>query len=200
MSQKTIAVDLDDVLASSAQGFVDFSNKQWGTNLSVDDYREHWGNMWQVDDAEYHKRAQIVYKSGAVRDFVAHEDARTALGVLSQKYELVIATSRVKAIEKDTKVWLDTHYRGIFKAVHLGGFYDTISHESHSLTKAELCQRIGADYLIDDQPKHCLAVAEAGMTALLFGDYPWNRETAIRQGVTRVFSWREVLAFFDGKN
>jgi len=36
-----IAVDIDDVLANLAQEIVDFSNKNWGTNLTIDDYNEH---------------------------------------------------------------------------------------------------------------------------------------------------------------
>lgn len=37
---KTIAVDLDDVLSASVPGFVAYSNKRWGTTLTLDDYDE----------------------------------------------------------------------------------------------------------------------------------------------------------------
>ncbi|HJQ08525.1 MAG TPA: hypothetical protein VJ836_03545 [Candidatus Saccharimonadales bacterium] len=40
--RRIIAVDIDDVLSASAEGFVVFSNKQWGTRLTLDDYTEDW--------------------------------------------------------------------------------------------------------------------------------------------------------------
>lgn len=39
---KTIAVDLDDVLAISAQALVEYSNSRWGTRLTVEEYDEDW--------------------------------------------------------------------------------------------------------------------------------------------------------------
>lgn len=50
MKRLTIAVDIDDVLADNAAGFVTFSNERWGTNLTPDDYGEHWVKVWQVDN------------------------------------------------------------------------------------------------------------------------------------------------------
>ena len=40
--------------------------------------------------------------------------------------------------------------------------------------------------------KHCLAVAETGRRALLFGDYNWNKQTVLSAGVERVVDWAEV--------
>ena len=66
-------------------------------------------------------------------------------------------------------------------------------------TKAELCQKLGVDCLIDDQLKHCIGVAELGMEAILFGDYGWNQSEALPTGVRRVVSWKGVEEYFDGK-
>ena len=41
----------------------------------------------------------------------------------------------------------------------------------NKLTKGMLAKEIKADYLIDDQLKHCSAAAELGIPALLFGVY-----------------------------
>lgn len=195
-----IAVDLDDVLAASAQGFVGFSNKRWGTNLTIEDFSEHWGEMWQVDHEEYVARSKVVYKSRTILDFAKVDRALEVLKELSKKYKLVITTSRVRAIQEDTHLWLSRHYEGLFEEVHLAGFYDTISENSHKMTKAELCKSIGADFLIDDQPKHCLAAADAGVSSILFGNYPWNRNVGrLPKGVVRAKNWQEVLEFFDGK-
>jgi hypothetical protein len=50
---------------------------------------------------------------------------------------------------------------------------------------------------IDDQPKHCVAAADIGIKALLFGEYSWNRTDTLPVGVARVKDWVAVLQYFD---
>lgn len=199
MTKQTIAVDIDDVLAASVESWIAYSNKKWGTHLTVDDYDEDWAKMWGVDNTEGKKRANHLYTSGIVGTFNRFDDAEHVLKELSKKYKLVITTSRVLQVEKDTLEWIDRHYNGIFKEVHLARIFDADHPEPLKVTKRELCEMIGADYLIDDHPKHCFAVAGAGMTALLFGDYAWSRNLGeLPEGVVRVKDWAAVRQFFDG--
>ena len=206
MARQTIAVDIDDVLAASAAEWVRFSNERWGTNLTVDDYHEDWALMWQVDRATESQRALEIYASGMIRDFPPDKLAKEVLKELSADYDLVIATSRVYKVHQDTLKWLDEHYGGIFKAFHMSGIYDRIADGAlpdegvHHLTKGELVAEIGADYLIDDQPKHCLAAAEAGLKAILFGDYLWNRTLKdLPAGVAFCKDWQAVREYFNGR-
>lgn len=201
MAKPIIAVDLDDVLASSAQSLVDFSNERWGTNLTVEDYNEDWSKMWQVDRKTEEERAVIVHGSGWAQSMPPHDAALEVLRRLKNRYELVIATSRVIKVHKETLAWLDRHYKGVFEAVHTSGIYDAdITDDTHRATKAQLIAEIGADYLIDDQLKHCLAVAEAGMEVVLFGDYAWNwYDGKLPRRVTRCADWAAVEAYFDAK-
>lgn len=74
---------------------------------------------------------------------------------LSERFELVIATSRHKAVHDQTLKWLDTYFEGIFSNMHMAGIFDDGQEGSHLKTKADLIRGIKADYLIDDQPKHC---------------------------------------------
>ncbi len=60
MHTPIIAIDIDDVLADYAAGFVKFSNARWGLNLTIADYDEHWGNVWGVDVDEVRRRADIM--------------------------------------------------------------------------------------------------------------------------------------------
>jgi 5'(3')-deoxyribonucleotidase len=198
MKKPVIAVDVDDVLAASAQGWVDFSNQKWGTNLTVDDYDEDWSKMWGVDRQEEMKRAKEVYNAVIVRDFRHDDTALPVLQKLAKKYELIVATSRVQAMHTETLEWLDKHYKGIFSGFHRSGLFDVLTPDSHKGTKAELIKKIGADYLIDDQPKHCLAVADLGIETILFGDYGWNSNIGeLPPRVTRCFDWAAVERYFD---
>jgi uncharacterized HAD superfamily protein len=196
---KTIAVDIDDVLAASAEGFVEFSNERWGTNLKVTDYDEHWVNMWQVSIEEVRKRTHEWYDAKLVTTYQPKDDAKEVLTKLAKRFKLVVATARAVDLQKDTLDWIDVHYKGVFSEVHHAGIWDSITMGKYNATKTELCKQIGADYLVDDQLKHCLSADEAGISAVLFGDYTWNQKEDLPQTIHRAISWNEVLRYFENK-
>ena len=189
-----IAIDIDDVLAENAIGFVAFSNERWGTRLSVDDYSEHWSEMWHVDSEEAERRAYVFHDSGVIKGYAHIGGAEEVLRNMSQVHYLMVATSRRLQVQSDTLLWIEEHFPGIFasSAVYFSGLWDTVHEGSHKLTKTELITQINADVLIDDQLKHCLAVSETGRNAILFGDYTWNRADSLPDRVVRCHSWSEV--------
>lgn len=189
-----IAIDIDDVLAENAIGFVAFSNERWGTRLRVDDYSEHWSEMWHVDSEEAERRAHVFHDSGAIKGYAHIGGAEEVLRNMSQVHHLMVATSRRLQVQSDTLLWIEEHFPGVFasSAVYFSGLWDTVHEDSHKLTKTELITQINADVLIDDQLKHCLAVSETGRNAILFGDYTWNRADSLPDRVVRCHSWLEV--------
>lgn len=198
MNQQTIAIDLDDVLATSVKSWVAYSNAQWGTNLTVDDYGEDWAKMWNVDQEEEKRRALQLYESGILSTFERAEQAEKVVKRLSQHYKLVITTSRVEHVRQATLDWVNTHFKDMFEEIHFAGFYDSLQKNATKLTKADLLKSIGADYLIDDQPKHCFAAAEIGINSILFGDYQWSRGIKkLPEHVTRCKDWLAVQEYFD---
>ena len=194
MRRLKIAIDVDDVLAENAAGFVAFSNQRWSTSLGVDDYDEHWSKMWNIDNDEVERRATEFHESAVMRDYGHIGGAFSVLQYLSQAHHLAIATSRRLQMREDTLAWISEHFPGIFvnDAIHFAGIWDTVSDTSHSMTKADLIAQIDADILIDDQLKHCIAVAETGRHALLFGDYRWNRQKHLPPRVIRCANWDDV--------
>lgn len=193
-----IAVDVDDVLAASVSGWVAYSNAKWGTNLTPEDYHEDWITLWGVDHETGVERARVVHESGLIGQFEHDDKALPVLKKLARRYSLVVVTSRVSAVQADTLEWLDKHYKGLFDGVFLAGLYEKMGGDAHLLTKAETLQSIGAQYVIDDQPKHCFGAAAVGIKALLFGDYAWSRNlTELPEGVTRARDWAAVGEYFD---
>ena len=194
MRRLRIAVDVDDVLAENAAGIVAFSNQRWGTNLTVDDYDEHWAKMWQVDNAEVERRTAEIVSTSLSAGYGHIGGALEVLERLAQHHHLMIATSRCLQVKGDTIAWIDEHFPGIFAstAVYFSGIWDELTNDSHRATKAELMTQINADVLIDDQLKHCQAVAAHGRNALLFGDYAWNQATVLPAGGVRCTNWYEV--------
>lgn len=198
MQKPIIAVDLDDVLTNNAQAFADFSNATWGTNLTADDFDEDWNIVWGTEIEETQRRAELFHSDDVFDGFMHKEDALNVLTKLHKNYTLVIATSRREVVRGITESWLERHYAGLFSGVYFTGFFDG-KHGVDALkkTKKDLVIEIGADYLIDDQPKHCFGAAEAGLRAVLFGDYRWNQVARLPKGITRCSNWPEVGQYFD---
>lgn len=199
MPRQTIAIDIDDVLADQAAAFVEFSNNQWGTSLQVNDYTEHWAELWGIDVDEVRIRSDQYHDSGTIGRFKHKPEALPVLKRLHERYSLVVVTSRRRIVRDETLSWIQQHFEGLFDDVHFAGFFDDLHDAKWSHTKAEVIVELGADYLIDDQPKHCLATAEAGVDSVLFGDYPWNTLGELPPKVTRCITWSDVERYFDGR-
>jgi 5'(3')-deoxyribonucleotidase len=194
-----IAVDIDDVIVSEAAFIVNYSNKHWGHALSLDDYREHWGSMWKVGPGEVERRADILHSPGMIRNYSMLENAHYALKELNKDFRLIVLTSRRKVVEEETRQWLGESFGDIFDGIHFTGFWDTITNESHLLSKADLTRDLGVSYLIDDQPKHCFGAAEHGVKAILFGDLAESKHVELPKRVVRCKNWQEVLEYFSDK-
>jgi uncharacterized HAD superfamily protein len=201
MLRPTIAVDIDDVLSANAEGFVAFSNRRYGLQLVPENYSEDWRQVWQVDLAEAEQRANDFHESGVVSDYLAIAGAQSVLQSLKAEYRLIAVTSRQNRIAGRTLDWLDKHYSDIFENVLFAGIFDSKVHDAGMLkrTKVDVLQQHRASYLIDDQLKHCLAAAQAGIPSVLFGDYRWNQADSLPEGVTRCSGWAAVEEYFRGR-
>ncbi len=200
MNKKIIAVDIDEVLAANAPSFIKYTNNKWNMNLSVDDYHEHWAELWKTDHEETLRRAKQYNFSGAIESMSHFEDAKRVLNKLAHSFELVIITARRKELSQATQQWIEKHYPETFWNIYHAGIWDTEHVDAVTHTKADVCAEIGVSYLIDDQSKHCNAAQAAGVQAIMFGDYPWNRSDELFKGVVRCVDWDKVLEYFDGQN
>ncbi len=203
MRKEVIAIDIDDVLAANAEGFAAFSNDRWGTSLEPDDYTEHWAEMWSIDQEEADKRRNVIIKEKLFTSYRFFDEAKAVLKELKKNYKLVIVSSRSNEVHKETLKWLDAEYKGVFSEIHFAKMWDDPKlHilKKLKMTKAEICKEIGADYLVDDQPKHCIAAANAGIKVILFGDYKWSRDIKLIKNMTRAIDWHGVKEYFDGLN
>lgn len=198
-----IAIDVDDVLSRTSEGFIEFSNKTWGHALTPDDYDEDWARAWNTSVETARSRADILHASGVFSEFSYYAEALPVLTKLKKHYSLVVATSRRASISEESQEWLNRYYPNIFDDVFFSGIYDSKlgKHKDHiARTKNDLLVEIGADYLIDDQLKHCVAAGQHGVNTILFGDYAWNRSDELPSHVTRCSDWQAVEAYFAARS
>lgn len=196
MKKPVIAVDIDEVLGEYAVEFVKFSNERWGTTLTVDNYTEHWSDMWQISHEETMERAKDIYTPGVgpynrLNRIIGADEA---LKELKEKFDIILVTSRPLSTESETRAWLEQHYSGIASDIYFAGIYDSdITNLTFLKTKADVFSQINPVFVIDDQPKHCRAAAELEIDTILFGDYPWNQDVDDSTFITRCHNWQEVL-------
>lgn len=196
-----IAVDIDDVLSRSAEGFAAFSNREWQSGITADDYSEEWAVVWKIPLEDAIERAHQYHMLGAMGQYAHFEDAIPVIKKLQERFELVIVTSRRDMVKPETEVWLKKYFDGMFTAVHYVGMWDASDDVMQKLraNKTAVCLAIGATYLIDDQVKHCAGAADAGIETILFGDYRWNKTMQNAPRITKVRNWKEVGEYFDGR-
>jgi FMN phosphatase YigB (HAD superfamily) len=123
------------------------------------------------------------------------DGAVEALASLRKRLELVIVTSRDERSIGHTHIWLDKHFPGIFRGVEFVALWS----KGEKVSKALVCQQLGARYLVDDNADHCRLAAECGTQALLFGDTGWNRRAELSACMVRCKDWPAVLEYFDGR-
>jgi len=195
-----IAIDIDDVLSDYAGSLVEFANLRWHAGLTRELVSENWSKMFNIDGDEWLKRFDefMTIDPYAEMANMGGEQALTVLHQLKKQFQLVSLTSRPLDVVDITNDWLNQYFPGVFNDVIFGVPYQNGEDPNkwEKRTKADLAMKIGATYLIDDQPKHANSFAKIDGKSLLFGDYGWNRDAEILPGVTRVADWGEVADYF----
>lgn len=200
MSRPIIAVDADDTIFDENNAVRLYMNERYGFEHTVEDYEvtgpymNYFADIWQLSAAETTARYEafeVAYKM----NLKPLPRAIQVLRDLKANYDLVVLTSRNHRLVAYTHGSLAEHYPNIFKNV----YFKPLWGGAKKVTKAEICLEIGASYLIDDCFEHCELAAEAGVEALLFGEYGWNRIQELPPHMTRVKNWAVVKEYFDGR-
>lgn len=202
MSKKTVAVDLDDVVADSTDTLRLLVNKVAKVNLTRKHYDidgRYWGyyeKVWAENQIDH-----LVSFESLHDDMAKNQDhvelipgAKNALSQLKKTYKLVAVTSRRLEWVKATHEWLALKLPEVFEDVIF------VHHNNNDgRTKGDVCIEAGASYLVDDNPEHCQSAIDKGVKTILFGDYGWNRSVKASEKTMRAKNWQEVLEYFDNE-
>ena len=188
MRRLVIAVDCDDVLIRTTPFFVDAYNRQYGTKVTLD--KAHVGDeIWETDRATLDGRFAELMETEEYKTLAPSADEIAVLTALSKDHELHVITARRPHERETTQLVLDTYLPGVFTSLELVGFTGS---------KGEVCERINADILIDDNLRHLEDAIKHGLPkegAILFGDYAWNIDS--KGSFTRCHTWAEVQKEID---
>lgn len=190
-----IAVDADDVLVAHFEVLFEHLNARFGSDVSGADWHARY-----LDIGEYARDWGVPVDDvvDSVHDRLVSDDAfaeplpgaMEALQALQRTHRLVVVSARHQLLGEATHAWLDAHLPGVFEDVVLLGA-DRWG-DGLRVGKVDTLQELGASVLVDDSLSHCAAAADAGLRAILFGDYDWNRADALPEGVVRATGWPDV--------
>ena len=192
-----IAVDIDEVLAQFLAQLNVFYAQEFGTRFSLEHYSKYYfAPVWGVHDDKSNAIVHAFFETALFRDIEPVPGALEACRRLKDDLgcDLVVVTSRQNAVRTQTIEWVSRHFPEIFSDLHMCNHFAL---EGDVVAKSDVCKRIGAHVLIDDNPGYALDCASEGVPSLLFdwdGKYPWSKDgrTQGEELITTVASWREV--------
>ncbi len=195
-----IGIDLDEVLADFMTALIKFHNDKYDTAFERHQFHSYrvfeiWGGTQEEADGEISEFYNTEYFEG----IQPIPNAIESIDSLSKSHELSIITSRQNDISEKTLDWVNRHFKNKFTGVY---FTNQHSHNGISISKSSVCNKIGANLMIEDYLDYATECALAGKEVLLL-DCPWNKTQALPNKINRVYSWKEITETIDnnyGKN
>lgn len=197
---KTIAIDIDDVVADGTGSLIARVNERYGVSLTKQDYYDVGGEYWGYYERVWsqHDLHDTVDFDGLGIEMAIDQShvpllagAEFAIKQLAESYKVVFITSRNIEWEHATHRWFKQHFEYDEPKV----YFSTAHRDDKGKTKGQLCVELGAHVLIDDNVDHCQSAIDAGLSAVLFGDYGWQAN--IPETMTRCKDWQSVLEYFN---
>ncbi|XP_068663161.1 uncharacterized protein [Aristolochia californica] len=196
LGKLVVAVDVDEVLGNFLSALNKFIADRYSLNHSVSEYHVYeFFKIWNCSRMEADLRVHEFFKTPYFKTGIYPiPGAQRALVRLSRYCSLSVVTSRQNVIKDHTIEWIERHYPGLFREIHFGNHFAL---DGQSRPKSDICRSMGAQVLIDDNPRYAIECAEAGMRVLLFdydNSYPWSKTGSadLHPLVTKVHNWQEV--------
>lgn len=184
-----IGIDLDDVLSESTAAFIKFYNETYGTNLDIKTKEKYgWWEIVDVPREEYEKRVHKFYTTPYFKNTEPINDASETLKKLKKNNELYIITARGNNIKEITEKWVENNFPNIFSKIY---YTNQFEQGLKKTTKATICNNLNIDIFIEDSLEFAEDCAKSNRKVYLL-DYPWNQTDKLPEGITRVYSWREI--------
>jgi len=186
----TIAIDIDEVLADLNPHFIAFLNHTYGYNLTRESFTSsHVDEVLKCTPSEALEKIHAFYASPEFRSIKPLRGAVQAVQKLASNHRLIVITARHDELADDTRLFLTENFGEHLQEVL---FTNHTSLSGPTTTKAEICARYNADYLIDDNIGYALECSALNIQVLLL-DAPWNQIDILPTNVVRVMNWDEII-------
>jgi len=173
-----IAVDLDGVLAESMLVWCDRANREFGTQLNMEDL-DSWSSwkrfsiskddFYRLLDETWIDWEQIPPTEPGIADKV---------GRIEKFGDIDIVTGRSRGTEEAAKSWVENQKVRYRHFVRVAGWRDKIL--------------LNYDVYIDDAPDLMPLVSHSPTAWAILYDRPWNRDVPRMPKVLKAERWRQV--------
>ncbi|MBO8129188.1 MAG: hypothetical protein H0Z39_08330 [Peptococcaceae bacterium] len=177
--RKSIAIDIDGVIADSLPALLEELNAYFGHNLTADDVttydicRVYGINKNQLAQFLADKERLLIGKPAPV------SGAKEYAAKLRKLAKVILITARSEKYRQDTESWLKKH----------GIVYDELIMLGHR-GKIQTCREQDAAAIVEDNPDTAREAAEAGIPVVLV-DAPYNRNVE-HPLIRRAATWPEI--------
>ncbi len=191
--KQRIVVDLDDSSFDFLNPYIRFNNLKYKTNLKREDFTSYRFNEFRGGTMEEAVESVKEFcHSLAFEQVKPFPGAIEVLFKLREEYELFVGTSRPEDMIKLTHEQVSKYFPEIFSDIIFSSNHYTKAKNSGE-TKAEICKRLNALYIIEDSLTYSKQCIEEGTGAILL-DSPWNQNRHI-YGIIRLKNWEEIGNF-----
>ncbi|PIN93073.1 hypothetical protein COU54_04520 [Candidatus Pacearchaeota archaeon CG10_big_fil_rev_8_21_14_0_10_31_24] len=185
-----IAIDFDDVIVNTVDTFLNFHNQKYELSrtredINSTDLRSFWGctkNEAISLMKEFHDSSSTFENAEPINGAIEF------LKEISKDNEIVIITGRPSQFKEKTLYWLNKYLSDVNVKLFFSGDY----HHSQGKTKAEICEELGINVIIEDDINYAKPCLEKGIEVIII-DKPWNQVDLNR--IHRAHSWKEVNSF-----
>ena len=191
-----LGFDIDGIVANMAQAMVDFINKKYELDHTVDvfNFHELWKNKY-VDDEKLNRQVtqdmydEIIDNSEALLKMSPYFDAASVLQVLKKNgHSLHFITARRDVAKKSTVDWFRKN-KIPFDTIHVTG-------STPRPRKGMLGRNLNLDFYIDDQTEYLEEMymyKNRWRKGLFLFTRPWNENEAVDLSkFKRISSWKEL--------
>ncbi|TYZ62354.1 hypothetical protein PybrP1_001853 [[Pythium] brassicae (nom. inval.)] len=164
-------------LALLLESAIEWRNAENGSELTIGDAKSAaWhlalgSSRTEADDA----LVAFFHSAHFATRVAAAPGALEALKPLRKHFYLVAVTDRPRAVEKQTREWLDAHFPGVFDKLV---FVDEDAGDSAVLHKKELYDDFNVRVAVGSDPSVLSKSAEDVGHAILVGSVPWAADAA----------------------
>jgi len=185
-----IAVDIDDTIADLIRSIILFHNDRYGTKLRKEDFFSCWyREVWGGDKKEEVCKLNEFFETNYFKEIIPITGAQQAMNFLVQKgHKLFIVTGRIPSLSQKTRSWIETYFPNIFSEIYHTNSYGITGIK---IMKSEICKKLKADFIIDDDPTHIIDCTNCGIHVLIY-DNPWNQNNLPKR-LQRIKSWEEIF-------
>lgn len=191
-TKNIIAVDADEIIAGFLDHFIAYYNGKFQTKVlksQISSFK--LDPLFNTSEEIFLQRIDEYYQEGEVLKIEPIKGSFEGINKLLKKgYQLEIITARPSTYRDATVEWVTKHFPKKFDQIHFA--FNPYNKDSEPVTKAQICKKIGARVLIDDNIDNALDCAKNGIKVLLM-DAPWNQVEDLPKGIIRVKSWKEIV-------